>query len=157
MVALLLVMTIYTASGKSGWTRAIDDGTDIHDRSFKPFLVLVISSIQGRLRGNAVYMNATNSPVLLTGRNATGGDFWIGATAQVASNLNGTWKTLGETKGPGSLATKEIDPNGVNKSLLLDLEIFRAAVKTYTYGRLVLSTGDVAVFRLQDLLPPRSK
>jgi hypothetical protein len=136
------------------WSRDIDDGSELYNRPFQPFLLLVVSSIDDHLRGNAVFMNSHDSPVVLEGTELADGEFWLNATAQVADDVHSEWKTIGQSSYPGKLVSLAIAPKTVNKSILVDLDLFRPMIGKIKHGRVLLKTGEAAQFELEDLLPP---
>jgi hypothetical protein len=138
---------------RNNWARAIEDEQPIHDRPFKPLVLLRIGSVNGHLEGSAVLFNPHESPATFEAMKAPDNETWLTFTAQVSNHVKGTWRTL-EAPTVAREAVSIIVPAKGNIDVSMNFEIFRAWINKYSFGRVMLKTGETAIFELKDLLPP---
>lgn len=123
------------------------------------FFLMFAQQEKFHLIGGCAYYNyqatsQTPHPVVITGRQGADGNLWPDAKTQVASAVDGKWITIGETNAADQLASVTIKPNEINSALNVSLDVFQPMIAKYKFGRIVLNTGDAAVFELKDLSPP---
>jgi hypothetical protein len=79
--------------------------------------------------------------------------FWPTVTAEVANDDRGEWTTIGQSSKPDKLY-KPKGPPTAPVLLHVNLGLLRPLAGKYRYGRVVLETGESAIFELVNLLPP---
>jgi hypothetical protein len=122
----------------------------------RPFAIAGVDSMGEDLRAVCAYVDVgSTSTASIEGRQTPDGLFWPYVIAQVASDYEGIWKTIGEPPSLGRPITLSIKSGDVNTQLVVDLEVFRPMIGKFRYGRIVLKNGKVAEFELKYLLPPR--
>ncbi|MGI8820019.1 MAG: hypothetical protein ACR2ID_03980 [Chthoniobacterales bacterium] len=157
-VALLLTTT-YALCGEL-WSRAFM-GTPASG-PFRPFNVVILESVIGdHLRAtcsyaNYSYENDAPPPVTIRGVEMKDGKFYPHVFAKVTNDVKGEWQTIAELGIAGKRRSRRVAGNSVADRLAAQLDVFRSQIGKFTYGSLVLPTGEPAVFELKDLLPPES-
>lgn len=120
------------------------------------FALATVMSLNGRLFGFCSFTNNSEETVVLEGRRTPDREFCPSVEAQVGDNRNGPWITCVQPKRAGEATVLRVDPTSSAK-LVVDLEVFRPYIEKTKYGRLVLNTGDVALFELDQLRPPKER
>jgi hypothetical protein len=151
------IMTVKTASAQ-GWTRGIDEGMKPADEfAFRPFVLAVVGGEGNHVHGLFNYFNLKPGRIEIEGTKARNGDFYPFVVGQVAHSLDNGWQTIGSSRSFGKTAVLTVEGKGVSKALMVDMDMFRPMIGKFRYGRLVLRSGETAVFELKDLLPPDSQ
>src|SRR3954468_16840402 len=78
------------------WTREISDGESVHDRPFKPVVLLQIASEAGQIRGHAIVFNSTDKELSLPAVNSADQPM-VQFTAEVSNTATGRWKIMGKS------------------------------------------------------------
>jgi hypothetical protein len=107
------------------------------------------------LTGECTYFQVEkqNPPVaVIEGTDTGDGGFWPDVTSQVKDERTGKWETIAKPFDHGHRKTIAIKPGEFNQKLLVALDIFYPLIGKYKLGRLVLKTGETAVFELKNLL-----
>jgi hypothetical protein len=123
-----------------------------------PFAVVEINSLGEDLLAVCEYLDEEGTAATsINGTQTPDGHFWPYVIAQIATDYNGVWKTIGRPPNVGKQATVSIPPKDVDAKLYIDLEIFRPFIGKFRYGRVILEIGKAAPFELHNLLPPEEK
>jgi len=144
------------------WSRGLNLSAPVNAR-FEPFEIRRIASEEGdHLVGEFWFFNyieGNHAPpdVTIKGTRKHDGTFWPEALAQVSSERNGPWTTLGSPLTPGEIASLTVAGKAEQERFYVNLDIFRPMIGKMTYGRVILKTGDSALFGLEDLLPPKTE
>jgi hypothetical protein len=104
---------------------------------------------------NGAVAKETPPRVVIEGRRTPDGVFWPDITLQVKNELTGKWQILAKPPSHGRRATIIIEPNNRNFDLMVNLDVLKPLIGNYKFGRIVLKTGEAAVFELKYLLPPK--
>src|SRR2546423_4904806 len=157
-VGLALFLTTTDVSCDELWSRAFM-GTPASG-PFRPFNVVILESVMGNhlmatcSYANYSYENDAPPSVTIRGVKMKDGKFHPHVFAKVTNDVNGEWKTIAELGVTGKPTSRRIAGNSVDDRLAAQLDVYRSKIGEYTYGSLVLPTGEAAVFELKDLLPP---
>ena len=119
-----------------------------------------VSQDKFQLVGICVYENPVVKghlarPALIEGVKTADGAFWPDVKPQVANELSGKWESIRQASKGGSKTKLKIDPGGRNETLLVALDVFKPMIGKYRFGKLILRTGETAVFQLDLLSPPK--
>ncbi len=120
-----------------------------------PLTLAYVSYADDTLTAAGVYRYAERrGPVVFRGKKEVDGMFRPIVTYEVATLNKTQWEKLrGDVdQQPGSESI-DVSPKNPTVKLCFDMKPFRDVIGSYRYGRLVLETGDSAVFELDDLLP----
>jgi len=142
-----------TTKGAPLWTRALF-ATRSHDTGKSVFALYVVRQEGLHLTGECSYAqpDGRNDPVaVITGTDTGDADFWPDVTTQVRNDA-GQWETIAQPFNRGHRTKLEVKPGEVNQKLPVTLDVFLPLVNKYKFGRLLLSTGETAVFELEVLL-----
>lgn len=160
-IALILwLLTTSVSHSADSWTRGIGGGmvgiADIKTESFR------LSSVSknggtGHMWGSCVYDNRSPALVALKGTETSDGEFSPSVVNQVGNDRNGEWKTIGRPVVHGKAKILTVPVKTSSKLLTVDLDAFVPMIGKFKYGRLVLKTGESAVFGLDNLRPPKSE
>jgi hypothetical protein len=159
MLSCLPLAAVVQAEDVPLWTRGFTwhraAGFGIDDR----FSLRVVRQEKARLIGECIYasyVDKKQSPVSVTigGRKDADGVFWPDVISQVKNEATGTWETLSEPLSHGRPASITVGPGEFHQDLMVSLDVFKPMIGKYKFGRVVLKTGEAAVFELKDLLPP---
>lgn len=82
------------------------------------------------------------------------GLFWPTIMSQVGDLAKGPWHTIRSRSSKRESARVVLRPGDRLTDLRVNLEPFREYVGKYQVGRIILTSGDAAVFELSDLKPP---
>lgn len=137
------------------WTRALL-ATRSHDTETSEFALYVVKQEGLHLTGECSYFQPegrTPPVAVIVGTDTADAGFWPDIEAQVKNDA-GEWQTIAQPFNRGHRAKLEVKPGEVNQKLFVALDIFLPFVGKHKLGRLVLSSGDVAVFELEVLLEP---
>jgi hypothetical protein len=159
VVALVAVTTRPLVVRADGWTRARPLVTlPESDVVFEPFVLNVWSGDGPHVYGLCAYHNAKPTPITIEGRETPNGHFYPDVVNQVSNVKDGKWQTLEAlTKIPGKPTILAVEARGTSKTLRVDLDVFIPLIGKMKYGRLLLKSGESAVFQLDDLQPPGKK
>jgi hypothetical protein len=158
LMSALLMSSLTAAVG--GWTRGLPIGqVGAHEQKAPPeaFVLGVWSGDDdGHVYGLCTYFNGKSSPAAIEGIETADGDFYPEVSTQVADAEHGSqWKTLEAPPSPaGKPVTRYVQPKEVSRPLKVDLDVFRPLIGKGKFGRLVLKSGESAVFQIDDLQPP---
>lgn len=156
---ILCLLPIATAEDLPLWTRGFTwhrtEGFGPDDR----FSLRVVTQEGLHLTGECAYaafasQTANASPVTIEGTKTAQGIFWPDVISQVKNDRTGKWETVSEPLNRGHRSTITVKPSEFAMELKVSLDVFQPLIGKYKLGRLVLRTGEAAVFELQDLLPP---
>jgi hypothetical protein len=142
------------------WMRGFLGGQ--HSPPYDRFLVGNIASVEGNhLIGTFYFYNydlGGGSPLAIRihGKEKADGTFCPYVTAQVGNEIKTKWETIGCPIAEGTAVTLTVRPRSESKPLIVNLDIFRSLIGKMKYGRVLLKTGDSAIFELNDLLPPKT-
>ncbi|OLE55146.1 MAG: hypothetical protein AUG51_04705 [Acidobacteria bacterium 13_1_20CM_3_53_8] len=155
----LSLLTAFTSHSADSWVHPILPGTRAcEDIKLE---VLMLESVskwgeKGHMSGTCTYYNFSPALVAIEGVETSGGDFYPSVTNQVANDPKGKWEIIKRSVPPGKAATTKVQAKARSKPLTLDLDAFVAMMGKFKYGRVVLKTGDSAIFDLDYLRPPPS-
>jgi hypothetical protein len=138
-----------------GWTRSRPIGTfppgEVH---VEPFMLDVWSGDGIHVSGLCAYYNSTPHSVDIDGRETSSGEFYPDVIYEI-SHGDGDWETLEvPTNNPGKQLTITVEARTRSRPLRINLDMFVPLIGKAKYGRLVLKTGEKAVFRVDELQPP---
>lgn len=144
------------------WYRALNLSVPSNPR-FEAFEIVGVGSEPGNhIFGRFFYFNykpeeKSPPPVTISGsRKKTDGTFWPRVTAQVAKDAKGPWTTIRVPPAPGEATSLSVVSKPDEERFYVNLDIFRPMIGKMDYGRVVLETGEVAAFGLDNLLPPKT-
>ena len=129
---------------------------------FEPFEIVGIGTEPGNhLVAKFFYFNykegnKSPAPVTIVGSKRSDGTFWPRVTAQVGSDPHGPWTAIGKPPTPGEAASLSIVSKPDEERFYVDMDIFRPLIGRMKYGRVVLESGEAALFGLELLLPPKT-
>jgi hypothetical protein len=142
----------------SDWEKDFVDGASSNHKAVRTELS-VLTSKGGHLVGEFHITNLSATTIELTGKETSDGKFWPNIVPEVTggqTQADWKWKPLDPTVVPGKTATLTVAPQTFSKPLFVDIDIFKGAVNTATYGRVVFADGKWSMFELNDLLPSRT-
>ena len=126
------------------------------NQPISPISLLAVFSDRSAVKGEFSYgavSSKTERPNLNDWASAQFRNSWPTVTAQVTNDDRGEWKTIGQSSKPDRLY-KPKSPPKVAELLYVDLSLLRPLIGKYRYGRVILETGESAIFELVNLLPP---
>ena len=161
VLAVILSPSSQTAHA-NGWTRSLPIGeVGVNERKgFEPLVLGVWSGDdEHHVHGLCTYYNITSALFTIEGIETSDGDFYPQVLSQVSDKKEGGhWKTIKESISRSGKPTKlAVEPQSPSKTLKVDLDAFLPFVGQRKYGRLLLKTGESAVFQIDDLQPPEKK
>jgi hypothetical protein len=161
-IVAIVIGTSVESSRANGWTRGLPIGEVGADERKAPesFVLEVWSGDDdGHVYGLCMYFNGKSVPSTIEGIETSDGDFYPQVSFQVADNEQGSqWKTIeASISRPGKSTKLTVAPKSASKALKVDLDVFRPYIGKGKYGRLLLKTGESAVFQIDDLQPPEKK
>jgi hypothetical protein len=115
----------------------------------EPGTLFSIISLGNRLIGDFLFETRPTKAVSLEGTRTVDGDFWPQVDFQVA-NSGEQWKTIGKSRNGGTSAVLQI-PSGKAERMRVLLTDYKSMIGKYTYGKIVFSNGQSAIFSI-DLL-----
>ncbi|HYJ05474.1 MAG TPA: hypothetical protein VEX43_10090 [Chthoniobacterales bacterium] len=145
----------------ASWYRVLNLSAPVNPR-FEPFEITGIGSAEGNhLVGEFRFFNykeGDKSPptVTIKGSRKSDGTFWPQVEAQVANEIDSQWRTIGNPPTPGEITSLIIASKPAKEEFYVDLDIFRPMIGKVKYGKVILETGDSAIFEINDLLPPKT-
>jgi hypothetical protein len=157
VVASYLSLSVPTAS--AGW---VHNFLGVPLGTFQPFKITGIESSEegDHVIGKFSFVNYKEgekppAPVMINGGKKSDNTFWPDVVAQVADD-DDNWKAIGKPSTSGTITVSLMVPAKVDpERFYVNLDIFRPIIGKKKYGRIVLETGDSAIFELNDLLPPK--
>lgn len=157
LIGVLSAQLTY-ADSTCAWARAIRGVT----RTYDPFELELVCEESGRLVATANYIDYQipyldrphRLPATIKGVRTSDGRFWPEVKAEVSNEIEKNWKPLGAHKMPGDASKVTFRANDPNEWLRVDLEPFRVMIGKFKYGRVTLTSGERAIFVLNNLLPP---
>lgn len=103
---------------------------------------------------NGVIDPQKRTAVIIDGSLADDGTFLPNVDLQVGDELNGNWKTVASCTANGAAAEITVDPGITIVGLKVKLDAIQPFIGTHKFGRVVLTSGEAAIFELSDLAPP---
>ncbi len=157
MLACSLIVSVATVHA-NGWTREINGGMkSAMDFSYQPFVLMVVGGQDDNIHGLCTFYNYERVPFVIKGMKKADGEFYPYVTMQVANEAARGWKTIGRFLNGTRTVTITVEPKGVSKTLMVDLDAFRPLIGRFRYGRIVLKTGESSEFELKNLSPPKNE
>jgi hypothetical protein len=92
---------------------------------------------------------------VIDGTDGKGCGFWPDVAAEVLDERTGTWVQLSNFFDYGHRQSVRVEPGDANADLFVSLDIFIPTIGKHRLGRLVLRTGEAAVFELEKLKEPK--
>lgn len=161
LVSVLIVVTYICTTKFSvvyagGWTRGRPIGTfPAGEVPLQPFVLNVWGSDGTSVNGWCRYYNAKSDAFEVDGQETSSGEFYPDVIYQV-SNGDGDWETLAvPIVKRGKRITIIVEPRGTSRPLRVNLDMFVPLIGKAKYGSLVLKMGERAVFRIDELQPPK--
>jgi hypothetical protein len=138
-----------------GWTRGRQVGTSLTDNvPLAPFTLDVWSGDGNHVNGLCTYHNANPYSVEIDGQETRSGEFYPDVIYEI-SNGDGKWQTLEVPKAElGRQVTITVESKATSRPLRVSLDMFARFLGKARYGRLVLKSGESAVFQLDELQAP---
>lgn len=154
VIFALLISLTTSANDTRNWTRILAD-TDSFSRSpGVPFVIAAIDHEDSVLSALCWYRYTVGTePVTLHGNKEADGRFWPVVTYEVAVEGKTKWKQLRADVEQSNSESIVVHPGNPIAKLSVYLEPFRKCMGIYRYGRVILETGQAAIFALDDLLP----
>lgn len=91
--------------------------------------------------------------IQVEGVKAAAGTFLPHATLQIADTASGEWKTVGKNCNDGEPGTVSVSRGEMNLDLYVCLDAYKPFLTTHRRARVLLNSGDAAIFELSDLAP----
>jgi len=157
-VCICITVPDIGAETKRPWSSVIAGHPLPSNQGVSRFVLLEITQDTLHLVGRCVYDNAviensTPKTITIDGFD-TGKAFWPDVLSQVGNNTS-KWETIAHLPSHSHHQTVTVLPGNAKFDLKVNLDIFQPLIGKYTFGRVVLKTGDAAVFELKELLPPQ--
>lgn len=159
LVSFAVLLPWFAVAAGDDWVRGI--GGDMKDATsaFDRLELLLVAKHNGRLTGTCAFdnhspNNSGSRPVVLNGVMSDDGRFWPTVTLEVSNATSGPWKQLSAPQQSGTVATVTVEPNSAAANLSVPLDAFESEA-AYRFGRILLPSGDSAIFELSYLCPPR--
>jgi hypothetical protein len=130
------------------------DVTDLHPNRFgSSFSLIKVTSFLKQLVGDFIFVGGgEGASIDIRGARDGNEDFWPSVLLQVG-NSEKDWQTLGKVTHKGTQTLLKVFHNGPWENLRIDMDRFKPVAGKFTYGKIVFSNGDFAVFELRDLRP----
>jgi hypothetical protein len=137
-----------------GWTRGRQVGTSVTNKESSETFTLDVWGGDGKhVHGLCSYHNFSARPFEIDGQETRGGDFYPDVIYEV-SNGDDRWQTLEVPSVEfGKQLTTVVESRGTSRPLRVDLDSFTPLIGKFKYGRLVLKSGESAVFQIDELQP----
>jgi hypothetical protein len=141
------------------WHRVLNLSAPVNPR-VEPFQIVGIGSEDGNhLVGEFLFFNYKEGekfppPVTIQGSRKADGTFWPRVVAQVTTEINSPWTTIQTPPPVGEATSLVVTPKQEKQRFYVDLDIFCPMIGKMECGKIVLETGDAALFEIKDLLPP---
>lgn len=166
--AVLFLAAIAAAppDDKTTWGRGFIDEPSLDSPASRvAYTLTFLDSTVGHLVGEFEVLNTTSSPETINGTKTRDGKFWASVEAQITNGATPSewkWRQIGRPPTSGEPYKLVVDPlkadsRSHEKSLFVDMDIFKPFIGKATYGRIVLPNGRWSMFELKDLLPPTTK
>ena len=155
--AVCFVTFVYTViSCAAGYARIIRGVS----KAYAPFELEIVIEESGHLTGTAHYFDdrspdVSHLPVTIDGIRTADGGFWPDLSVEVSNEIGNNWSTIKRDQPDGERAKIILQANSQNEWLHVDLEPFRSVRDKYKYGRITLTNGEKAVFKLENLSAPK--
>lgn len=157
ILAIAAVVAITSVHGQDRWFRAVhtDGAEDDAPVTVKLAGVRKGDELVGELliSRNVIPGQATG-PFVVEGHVTDDGRFVISSRLQVSDDRNGPWRTAASAPDSRQAATVTIFRGLAVTGLDVNVEGLKPFIGKFRFGRVVLKTGEAAVFLLSDLLPP---
>jgi hypothetical protein len=143
------------------WYRALNLSVPVNPK-FEPFAITATKSEQGNhVVGEFDYFNykaddKSPPPVTIKGSKKSDGTFWPVVSAEVGDNPTGPWTTIGRPPTPERPASLSITTKPKEERFYVNMDLFLPLIGKVKFGRVVLETGEAAVFGLEVLVPPKT-
>jgi hypothetical protein len=158
MIAAFAVQSSAAPREVRNWTRGIGLQSNFPDLKLLPFYVLGVGELGAHLYGTCIYRNERETPhsdrVTLEVQ-TDGEEFWAIVTLQVGDDVNGPWEMIGSSARGGEVIKLKVDSAASSPQLKVDLEAYRPFIEKHKFGRILLKSGEGAVFELADLQRPK--
>ena len=120
-------------------------------------LVGVVQGEEG-LYGFFLYFNFSKDgrtgPILIAGSRSQSEIFWANARFLVKKTATSEWQAVAESTPKGVAETMTVPSDKASRAFRIELDAFKRYMSTHKMGRVVISSGAVAEFQLEALLPP---
>jgi hypothetical protein len=117
------------------------------------FSLVKVTSFSKRVIGDFIFAGGGDESCAdLKGIRDRNEDFWPSVTLQVA-NSNDKWKTVGKSGEDGTQILSKVCHQSPLETLRISLDAFKSTAEKFTYGKVVFSNGDFAVFEIRNLRP----
>lgn len=147
-VVLNALVANIVAGDSSDWTRGFIGTPRDADTALIRCEMITVTSSNGHLRGQLLFINETDSGVDLKGGKTTDGKFWPSFTAQVLNEGEKEWKTIGKSN--NTEPAVELTIGGYSdQDVHIDMDVFRPSIGKVAYGRVVFGNGIWTMFDLQ--------
>jgi hypothetical protein len=100
---------------------------------------------------------ASGTVMVIDGHENADGTFWPSAELYVQKDKNNEWIKVGTSGDENPIKELRIYSNTSVIGLRVNLDPFKTHLGKFKFGRIVLKSGDEAVFILDDLKPPRTE
>lgn len=139
-----------TPPGDDNWSRQVVEALDPSD----PFELTSTSSIDGQLSAICVYHYVpTRRVTVLHGVKSAQTDLSPFVTYELAGEDKTNWRAIGKFFTSANSASVEVSAANPSALLTVDMEPFRPSIGRVRWGRIVLETGEAAIFAIDNLLP----
>lgn len=160
-LALVLLVGLTLAQAQRYWSRSImnDRVSTGHPHEVELGEVYQRDILIGGLdvKNQLPESNGRGSVMIIEGHQKSDGTFWPTAELQVQKEQNSEWVKIGSS-GTERPSGQALVHNGMSVSgLQVNLEPFKGYLGKFRFGRILLKSGDEAVFLLDDLRPPTSE
>ncbi len=128
--------------------------TDLGAKRFgSSFSLMKVTSFSKRVIGEFIFVGGGDgSCVDIKGIRDGNEDFWPSVTLQ-AANSNDNWQTVGQSGKDGPQIPLRVCHKSPWENLRINVHAFKSIAGKFTYGKVVFSNGDFAVFELRNLRP----
>lgn len=92
--------------------------------------------------------------VILEGVEREVGQFWPRVRLEARRKDKSSWESLGTSSIIGKSATLMVKAESPLVKLCVRLDVFQTVIGKYSWGRIVLSSGETGEFALSDIAPP---
>lgn len=157
LVALIPVISSVVAAADAGkscnWTRDVTGGGTMANFPGEPFVLLMMSSIEGHLFASYGYQYIeSKGAIVLHGVEKSETEWAPFVSYEVAIKGTTQWKEIAKFTAK-SFASMTIDSAHPRFVFHVGMDPFRSYIGKATWGRVVLENGDFAPIALEDLLP----
>ena len=94
---------------------------------------------------------------VIDGHQAADGTFWPSVELQVQREKGGEWTKIGTSGHDNPARQLQLYSSTTVNGLRVNLDPFKSYLGKFLFGRILLKSGDAAIFKLDDLKPPREE